>query len=379
MPQIDLEIHGILGLRLMNPTSSNVDLVKKQSGGIETTLERTPDIIINFVESIPSAEMSYIGLKFAGYRENDFFILEENRFGGKTKLPFHEIGAVFHMTIEQKIHSIPLFNHILNFCFLKKGYIPLHASAFEYENQGIVVAGWTKGGKTEALLAFANHGANYIGDEWVLLSAHDQKIYGLPIPICIWEWQLPEMHQNRPPIGLLTRLSFKSIHLISWFCESLSATRSGKSNRMRRLNKLVPLLRKQLHVRYYPSRLYANQVKTSANFQKLFLMNSHRSDEIRVHTLEKEDLIPRLVASNVEEMEPFFQFYQAFKYAFPEKANPLIDNLESVLTTQLEIALNETQLFKVAHPYPVSFENLFNEMRPYCSQGVAGTVLNHVN
>ena len=64
---------------------------------------------------------------------------------------------------------------ILNFTLLSKDCVPLHASAFTHQGKGILLTGWSKGGKTEALLAFAQHGARYVGDEWIILSGDGER------------------------------------------------------------------------------------------------------------------------------------------------------------------------------------------------------------
>lgn len=71
---------------------------------------------------------------------------------------------------------MPLLIALVNATALSKGVLPLHASAVTFEGTGPLVAGWSKGGKTEALLSFMRRGALYVGDEWVYLSA--DRIHG---------------------------------------------------------------------------------------------------------------------------------------------------------------------------------------------------------
>ena len=73
--------------------------------------------------------------------------------------------------------------------------------------------GWEKGGKTEVLLAFGNQGAQYIGDEMVALSSDGKKMFGIPIPMAIWEWQIKYLHKLVPTIKLQYKIVFNIIIL----------------------------------------------------------------------------------------------------------------------------------------------------------------------
>ena len=85
---------------------------------------------------------------------------------------------------------IPLLISIINLTALKKHRcVPIHASAFVYKGTGVVVTGWIKSGKSEALLAFSQHGATYVGGEWVLLDPDGETMYGLPGTFRMWDWQ----------------------------------------------------------------------------------------------------------------------------------------------------------------------------------------------
>ena len=94
---------------------------------------------------------------------------------------------------ERGVAAVPLLIPILNMTLLARGVLPLHASAFVHEGTGVVATGWSKGGKTEALLAFASRGAEYVGDEWVYVASDGARVHGIPEPIRIWRWQLRQL------------------------------------------------------------------------------------------------------------------------------------------------------------------------------------------
>jgi len=61
----------------------------------------------------------------------------------------------------------------------------------------VLVTGWVKSGKSEALLAFSQYGATYVGGEWVLLSCDGNTMYGLPGTFRMWEWQRRKLSHLR--------------------------------------------------------------------------------------------------------------------------------------------------------------------------------------
>src|SRR3990172_3169438 len=92
---------------------------------------------------------------------------------------------------------------------LARGALPLHASAFLWNGTGALATGWAKGEKTEALLAFLTEGATYVGDEWVYLAGDGARVFGIPEPIRIWDWQLEHVPWlgRRLPRGERARLA----------------------------------------------------------------------------------------------------------------------------------------------------------------------------
>ena len=75
---------------------------------------------------------------------------------------------------------------------------------------GTLVTGWSKGGKTELLMAAAGAGARYIGDEWVYLTT-DGRMHGIPEPIRLWDWHLRQLPVAREQLTLTDRLKLGGI------------------------------------------------------------------------------------------------------------------------------------------------------------------------
>ena len=150
--------------------------------------------------------------------------------------------------------AVPHLLAIINLTALTKGVLPLHATAFSTASaagsMGVLVAGWSKGGKTETLLACMSEGARYVGDEWVFLTP-DGRMHGLPEPIRLWSWQLEQM-----PALLGARPARDRRRLAAWKNIARVAERTARSGlpgagivrRAARLQRAPkPALRRRLH------------------------------------------------------------------------------------------------------------------------------------
>jgi hypothetical protein len=364
---IDFDIHGLIGLRLIDAAAADVQAVASQVGPMQKPIYREPDICIRFVPNLNTPELKYLGLDDAGFNKDGFYILKSKNFSCKTKIPFERIGRSIQIICESGIKAVPLLIAIINLTLLAKNCLALHASAFIYNDKGVLVTGWSKGGKTESLLAFANHGARYIGDEWILLS-QDGKMYGLPEPICIWDWHMDYLPQVRKKLSFQQQFIFKTIHTLS----HLEKAAKGKIRKMLPLKLLaqaMPALKRQLHVNVPPEAIFgANAGKTVARPDKVFFIITHEDRDIIIKPIDPTEIVQRMIACICYEMAPFMGYYHAFCFAFPNKSNPFIENAHVMQLHLLKNALDGKESYLVQRPYPVSFENLFDKMKYFLEQ-----------
>ena len=79
-----------------------------------------------------------------------------------------------------------------------------------------------------------------------------------------------------------------------------------------------------------------------------------------------EEVANRMINSNDYELLPFFEKYDAFRFAFPGSTNSFIENIRHQQSELLHKALDRKKAFRVLHPYPVNLKALGEAMRPYC-------------
>lgn len=370
---LDFDLHGIIRIRLKNASEGDALAVKKQLGlSPVACLDHSPDITISFEKFLPLPRLTFLGLNDAGFTDDGFFLLRSKKAKAKVRIPFDQIGNRCEILCESGVRAVPLLIPILNLTLLNKGYISLHATAFTYEGLGILVTGWAKGGKTESLLAFTSHGATYVGDEWVILSRNGEQMYGLPEPIRIWDWQIEQLPKIRSQVPNSRRVLFKAIHMIGSLHKRFGSGVLKKSFPFVILDEAMPALNRQLHVTLPPEKiLHDGMSALSAKPQIVFFIMSHDDPSIRVNPYDATDVSRRMRHSVRYEQLPFFEYYEAFKFAFPEAKNEFLENVEEIQSDILTSALGGKKSYQVLHPYPVNLEALFHEMQAVANRAVS--------
>ena len=368
----DFDLHGIVGIRLINATQNDIAAVKRQLGLIQAPLSRTPDIVINFVDQIAfSSPVRYLGVDDVGFTDDAFLVFRgKQKTHVKVQIPFHQIGKdQCQIICESGLPAVPLLMPILNLTVLSRGALPLHASAFNYNGKGILVTGWAKGGKTEMLLAFAAKGAEYVGDEWVYISEDGQCMFGVPEPIRIWYWHLQEMSRYK---AMVDRSDLIRLQVLNFFITSMERVGSLGSGRVsapfRLMRRITALLKQQLYIQMPPEKLFGRKTNgITAGPQKVFFVASHAESTLKVQPMDPEEIAERMVFSLQEERKDILSYYMKYRFAFPERSNSLISQAEEIQRRLLLKVLAGKDAYAVYHPYPVSIPALYDETHHYCA------------
>ena len=120
---IDYNIHGLVGIRLINPTESDASAVARQLGSLQAPITNEPDIIVRFVKDMAMPDLHYLGAGNIGYSDNKFFILRSSKKKAKVKIEFSEIGKECEIVCESGLRSVPLLLAVLNLTLLKKNVV----------------------------------------------------------------------------------------------------------------------------------------------------------------------------------------------------------------------------------------------------------------
>jgi len=368
---VDFDLGGVLGVRLLDAGPREVAAVRRQLGPIQRELARPPDVTVRFVERIEhTGTLRYIGLQDAAFDERSFLILR-----GKAKsrlcaeIPFADIGGPLELRCERGLSSVPLLVPILNATLLSKDHLPLHASAFVHEGTPVVATGWSKGGKTETLLAFMARGARYVADEWLYLAPGGTRMFGIPEPIRLWHWHLASLPELRARVSPAERARLSLLSLVAGGMSRVTAdgARHG-SLATRTLNRASALVRTQLCVDLPPAQLFPGALVDGEVLRPkvLLFVVSHERPEITVEPLAPASVAERMCASLAEEDQRLVSCYHRFRFAFPARRNAFFEGANERRRELLHAALGHTRAYEVRHPYPVELPALYEALAEVC-------------
>jgi hypothetical protein len=243
--------------------------------------------------------------------------------------------------------------------------VPNHGSAIVSRGVGVLVAGWAKGGKTESLLAFAGEGAEYIGDEWILLTP-DGGMLGIPEHIRLQDWHLAQLPQVRSRVSAGKRLFFRAVRALESVHRAMSRGVLARVWPRSVVGDVLPPLRRQLNTQLNPGDVFARRGTFSGRLDKVFLMVSHDRPEIAVSSVEPSEVAARMTASVAFERAPMLAAWQAYQYAFPERRSAFLNEIDALQRAGLSRLLAGRDAYVVRHPYPCSLRALYDAMAPIC-------------
>ena len=359
--RVDYDLHGVVGLRLIDPSPADVAAVLGQLGPLpETPLEREPDLRVRFVRRLETPGLRYVEAERSGFTDDGFFLFSGGSRPARARIPLERLDGGGEILCQTGSRFVPLLPELLRRAALRNGAVALHASAFEYRGTGILAVGWAHGGKTSALLAFVEQGAEFVGDEMVLLDIAGRRMVGTAPAVELSDWQLRQMPGLARRVGGATRLMAAA----GGWVERL--------DRVRLLGAALPRLQRRLRVRLPADLVCPGARSRVAEPGVLFLMVPHPSAEIRVEPADPESLVQRLLALTAYEELSLLGPELAYRYAFPGKEHDRLERNRVREATLLRAAVSGLDSHVVYHPRPVPLRALYDAMRPACEASAAG-------
>jgi len=371
---IDFDIHGVVGIRLIDPSPRDFDAACKLLGQPSRLPLTLPDITVRFVNELPVREMRFLGTDEGGFTGDGFFLLQKGTRRVRARIPFDRIGEPCEIVCTNRIGSVPLLIPIVGLTVLKKGCIPIHASALVYDGVGLLMAGWAHCGKTTALLGFASKGAEYVGEEWVLLGGHDQRMRGIMKPLELTHWQVASLPHGRTAVNFMSRCAFGGIGVLLGFDKMIRVERIRSNFLFRNLQRVSAAVEDRLRQAIEPSAIFRDRIRSAgAQVDKVFIFLSHAENRIDVQPISPFEMARRLTFLVQHELSPLLRHYSAYRFAFPSRRNESIENTAESSLAILTRALHGKETYMVRLPYPHVFPELFAAIEPYCKPTASPT------
>lgn len=373
-PAVDYVLAGRIRVRVVGSSPDDAVVVGRQLGLPPTAPEGEADLTVEVVDRLePSGPLRLLGREEAGFDDEGFVVLRaKGKARTMTRLPLDRLGQRPVITCERGLPAVPLLVPMLAVTALGRGLVPLHAGAVTWNDAGIVVTGWSKGGKTETVVASAAAGARYVGDEWCYLDAEAGTVAGVPEPVTLWGWHLRRFPPLRTAVPRADRLRMA---LLDWPDRLERRLPASVQQRPagRRLRRVAYHTRARANVWLPPERLFGPVAgPTSVPYHHVVLAVSTGAagarpgpaDDVHLRPVASAEIAARMAQSVRYELAPLLQAYRMFRYAFPCRPCPPLDDLDRDLAAALGPALARARGWLLEHPAEVDLHRLADAVRP---------------
>lgn len=362
---IDFDIAGVVGIRLIAPSSCDSKDVCNLLGRPSKPLLTTPNITVRFVEDLSVSGIRFLGTDDYGFTDEGFCLLQRRTRQVQAWIPFDRIGGDCEIVCRRDTGSVPLLMPIIGLTALKRGHVPLHASALVYSGEGVLMAGLAHCGKTAALLGFASKGAEFVGEEFVLLNNSGKCMHGLVRPLELTQRHFASLPHTRRAVSLRNRCAFRGMGVLHALRKAIVGEKIQSSFLSRSLHRVSVALEHRLRPPIAPSAIFGERVRSSGtSADKVFLFVSHQDEKIEVRQFSSSEMASYLAVLVQHELTPLLLPYAAYRFAFPRRRNEFLERAGEYSLAILTHALQGKENYMVRLPYPHSFRKLFKAIQP---------------
>jgi hypothetical protein len=353
----DIDIASLLRIRVVNAPEPIAARIARQFG-VQPALA-TPaaaDLTVRFVDRRGDRSVHLIGLRDAAWDSSGYYVLDGN--GRRARIPFDALGPGCAVLVEHGFAGVPLLVPLVNVLMLARGILPLHASSVVVGAAGIAAAGWSKGGKTEALLALLGQGAAMVADEWTYVEPVSRRIHGAPGPVRLQDWHLEQLKDLR------ARVDRQSLRRMRW----AGRTRSAHAAVRRPLKRLpgsqyvdraARLLEDELHVDVPAEVVHeGRRGLPGATLDTVLWVVAGDVTDTTVQATAAADVAARMVHSHQHHRLSLLSAYSQYRFAFPDTPSSLVESLEEREADLLRAALDGVRAYEVLHPARPSIASL---------------------
>lgn len=349
-------------LRLRDAPRAAVDVVARQFGATPGPATGDADLTFAWVDRVGGRGLRLIGRGEAAWDDDGFYLLSgpEPR-AGRMELPFDRLGPGCELRIETSMTRPPLLVHLVNVILLARGTCVLHASAASIDGRGMAAPGWSKGGKTEALLAMLDRGAGLIADEWTYIDPATRRMTGSPGPIRLEDWHLDEL----PSLGALVTPGARRRVRMARAAQALYGRTRGQIRRVpggRYVDRAARLLDDERHADV-PAAGLGTRPDEPVTLDRVAWMVASSEPGISIVPAAAAEIAARMVFSHQHHREALVAAYLQFRFAFPDRPSELLDTLEARERDLLsQVLTSEIPAIEVNHGARPSIRDLGREL-----------------
>ena len=118
--RVDFDIHGVVGIRLIDPSPSDLAAACKLLGSPSKLLLTSPDITVRFVDKLPVRRIRFLGTGKDAFTDDGFFLLKKGTRRVQARIPFDGIGGTCEIVCQSGFGSVPLLIPIISLTAAKR-------------------------------------------------------------------------------------------------------------------------------------------------------------------------------------------------------------------------------------------------------------------
>ncbi len=346
---LDLVVPGLATLRLVGHGRAERRAAEAQFGPAVPAGSGPADVTVRYVERLErTGVLRFLGPGEAGFSDDGFVVLQGRfRRAVQVRLPLADLGGPCEVVCEHGVGRVPHLVALVNLAVLANGGLALHAAGFELDGTATLATGWSKGGKTEALLAFCQRGARFVADEWAHIRP-DGRVSGLHEPVRVWDWQLDQLPSVRQTLDGADRARLGALR---------SADRAARASR--RSARVRTVVGRQRFVDLRPEQVAPfGRVDGPVPLGTVFLVTSAQVPATELRPVTGREVASRMAGSLAHERAPLLGLVDAFRYAFPAAVPHALHELLALEPERLHQRLDHVEAAEVLHPYPVDLDEL---------------------
>ena len=225
--------------------------------------------------------------------------------------------------------------------------VSMHASAFTWKGEGVVVTGNAGSGKTGALLAAIHQGAQAVGDECLWLD-RNARLRGLLVEMEIRADYFRQLPHLRTEVSAAERYRVFVYDLLG-----------------RGVRPFLPGLSKKFVGRaraHVQPDIVKRHLAPGATIDRLFVSEVYSGPEVQVYPVEIADVVSRLVEIQSLEFMRQRELYARYRDDSVGRQNEWMEGLTLRFENLFRNALQNTKTYIVEHPPSPRAEDLFHAM-----------------
>jgi hypothetical protein len=363
-------VHGTVRVVVTGAEPGDLRTVQRQLGPLVPLIADAgaADVEVRFVPAVTTkGTLVFAGNDEAAYDDESFYVTKTK---GQTptlvRMPLDAAGeGRCVIECEHGVPAVPLLVALVNIAALSHGVLPLHASSVHVGGRTLLMTGWSKGGKTESVLALQRRGAAYVSDEWSYLTRDDSgalQLSGLPEPVRLWAWQFRQLPELQ---SLLSRRQRARLFALDRGGAWLGRAGRGSSGVSSLSRRLAPVVSRQAYRQVPPDKLFAGRrIGGPVPVDEVVLVQSWARDEVVLEPIRGDEVAARMAHSLAYERMPLTMVYEQFRFAFPARASSTIEEAEQIERRLLSGLFDGREAYRLVHPYPPDLAQIALGLQP---------------